>query len=238
MLGKTILTGISLFILLSNLALADRRAYVWTYEYQTMPKGELELEYYLDYRAPDWGNKSISKWTHQIELEYGIANHFDFALYQVFVQNSTDGYKYDEMKVRMRYRLFEVGLFVVDPLLYLEYKRPANASEPNELEGKLILARDFDQFNLAGNFIIERGLVAGAKWVTEYALGANYQFVPAFKFGIEAIGNFESAPDNEALLGPTASFAADKFFLTLGALWGVNEQSDDFRLRYILGIEL
>ena len=175
---------------------------------------------------------------HQLELEYGITDHWDMALYQVFSQNNSDGYKYDQMKLRARFRFFEAGLLVVDPLLYLEYKRPAQASEPNELEGKLILARDFDQFNLAGNFIIERELVSGAEWATEYAVGVNYQFVPAFKAGIEAIGNFESAQDNEALAGPTVSFAAEKFFLSAGALWGLNKQSDDFRLRYILGIEL
>jgi hypothetical protein len=204
----------------------------------TMPKGELELEYYLDYRSPDWGNKSISRWTHQIELEYGITDHFDAALYQVFVQDNADGYKYDEMKLRMRYRLFEAGLFVVDPLLYLEYKRPSNSSDPNELEGKLILARDFDQFNLAGNFILERELVSGAEWETEYAIGAGYEIVPAFKAGAEAIGNFKSGDENEILVGPTVSFAAEKFFITIGTLWGLNIQSDDFRLRYILGIEL
>jgi len=27
-------------------ALADQRSYVWTYEYQTLPRGEAELEYY------------------------------------------------------------------------------------------------------------------------------------------------------------------------------------------------
>ena len=25
---------------------ADNRSYVWTYEYKTMPKGEIEFEYY------------------------------------------------------------------------------------------------------------------------------------------------------------------------------------------------
>src|SRR3990172_13305163 len=155
MLGRTILTGISLFILLGNLAMADRRAYVWTYEYMTMPRGELELDNYLDFKSPDWGDKSTSEWLHKIELENGITDYWDVALYQVFTQNNTDGYKYDQMKIRTRYRFFEAGLFIVDPLLYLEYKRPANASDPNVLEGKVILARDIEQFNFAGNFILE-----------------------------------------------------------------------------------
>src|SRR4030067_3465920 len=166
MLKGKIIAGLSLLFLLGNLALADRRAYVWTYEYLTMPKGELELENYLDYKAPDWGDKSTSQWTHQIELEYGIIDQWDVALYQVFSQNNADGYKYEQMKFRTRYRFFEAGLFMVDPLLYLEYKRPANASHPKILEGKVILARDIEQLNLAGNFILERELVSEAEWET------------------------------------------------------------------------
>ena len=238
MLSKTILTSIYLFILLGNLALADRRAYVWTYEYLTMPRGELELENYLDYRAPDWGDKSTSRWTHQIELEYGITDQWDVALYQVFSQNNADGYKYDQMKLRTRYRFFEAGLFMVDPLLYLEYKRPANASDPNVLEGKVILARNISQFNVAGNFIIERELVSGAEWETEYALGANYGISEIFKGGIEAAGNFKSGDENEISLGPTIAFKSNKFSFSTGVLWGLNANSDDFRFRYILGLEL
>jgi len=238
MLGRIVTAGIGLLVWLTNLSLADHRTYVWTYEYLTMPKGELELENYLDYKAPDWGDKSTSQWTHQLELEYGIIDHWDVALYQVFSQNNADGYKYDQMKFRMRYRFFETGLFMVDPLLYLEYKRPANASDPNVLEGKVILARNISQFNVAGNFIIERELVAGAEWETEYALGANYGISEIFKGGIETAGNFKSGDENEISLGPTIAFKSNKFSLSTGVLWGLNANSDDFRFRYILGLEL
>lgn len=238
MLERIVTAGIGLLVFLSNWSLADRRAYVWTYEYLTMSRGELEFENYLDFKSPDWGNKSKSSWVHQIELEYGITDHWDMAFYQVFSQSNSGSYKYDQMKLRTRYRLFETGLFVVDPLLYLEYKRPSDASAPHVLEGKLVLARDMQQFNLSTNFILEKELVRSSDWEKEYAVGANYQIVPAFKAGVEAIGNFESGDENEILVGPTVSFAAEKFFISAGALWGLNVQSDDFRFRYILGIEL
>jgi len=37
-------------------AQADRRAYVWTYEYLTMPQGQAELEYYVTSKVPDTGD--------------------------------------------------------------------------------------------------------------------------------------------------------------------------------------
>jgi hypothetical protein len=232
------LIALSSVLIYPSKASADRRAYVWTYEYMTMPQGELELENYFDFRSPDWGNMSTSSWIHQVELEYGITDYWDLALYQVFSQNDTESYKYSRMKVRTRYRLFEAGLFIVDPLLYLEYQRPSNTSKPNLLEGKLVLARDFEQFNLATNFILEKELVAGSEWETGYALGGNYQFTPAFEAGLEITGNFDSGSQNQTHLGPTVSFASPKFFISAGALWGANDRSDDFRVRYILGLEL
>ena len=204
----------------------------------TMPGGELELEYYLDYRAPDWGDKSTANWSHQIELEYGITDHWDLALYQVFSQPNSGSYRYSEMKFRTRYRLFEAGLFVADPLLYLELKRPSNSSDPNIFEGKFILAKEVRNFNLAGNFILERELISGAEWEKEYAVGSNYQIIPAVKAGVEVTGNFNSGSENHTLGGPTFSFASERFFITAGALWGTNDQSDDFRFRYIIGLEL
>ncbi|MHC4542491.1 MAG: hypothetical protein ACYS74_22350, partial [Planctomycetota bacterium] len=46
--------GVVLLLLgCSSLAYADRRGYVWTYEYMTMPEGASELEYYLTTKVPD-----------------------------------------------------------------------------------------------------------------------------------------------------------------------------------------
>ena len=43
----------------------DARAYVWTYEYMTMPEGAAELEYYLTAKVPDTSARGINSWQHQ-----------------------------------------------------------------------------------------------------------------------------------------------------------------------------
>ncbi len=228
-----------IFILLSFSSIwADRKSYVWTYEYQTTPRGELELENYLDFEAPRWGDQSSSSWKNQIELEYGITHSWDVALYQVFSQTSSGPYKFSQMKLRTRYGLGKAGIFPIDPVLYFEFKRPVETSAASVLEGKLILAKDLNKFNLAGNFTLEKELVSGTTWEKEYSWGSSYQFVPAFKAGMEMTGNFESKDQNRAELGPTFSFEGKKFFITTGMLWGLNNSSNDFRFRYILGLEL
>ena len=161
---KKIVSGSMLVVLLlsTNAANADRRSYVWTYEYQTMPKGQSELEYYLTHKAPDfhkYDNKNT--WEHQLEYEYGLTDRWDVSVYQRWQQTNTksdDKFEYTGMKLRTRYRLGEKGIYPLDMLLYLEYIRPDSSNEAEILEGKIILAKDFGKFNVAYNQILKVGI--------------------------------------------------------------------------------
>ena len=141
------------FLLIINVtdSFADNRRYVWTYEYQTLPAGKGEFEHYttlssLDMRHPK-GNTTAE---HQIELEVGMTDKFDFGIYQIFRQNPGEALSYEGYKLRSRYRFGERGEYFVDPLIYLEYKGKADLSE-HEIEGKIIFAKDFGKINIALN---------------------------------------------------------------------------------------
>jgi len=72
-----------LVLFAADVADADRRGYVWTYEYQTMPKDMSELEYYLTHKAPDFHKyDKKNTWEHQLEYEYGLTDRWDIAVYQ------------------------------------------------------------------------------------------------------------------------------------------------------------
>jgi hypothetical protein len=218
--------------------LADRRSYVWTYEYLTMPKGETELEYYLDFKAPDMQNKTTSSWLHQLEIEHGLTDRWDMSIYQVFSQKNGESLKYEELKLRTRYRFFEAGKWLIDPLVYLEYKRPSETSSASELEGKLILAKDLKNLNFAWNFILEREIKSKAETEVEYAVGLSYQLVPAFKIGLEGKGDLGKNRDSKHYLSPVISLASGKLWISLGTSFGLTSKSDDFQFRYILGLSL
>lgn len=218
---------------------ADRRSYVWTYAYQTMPKGDLELEHYLDWVAADIAERSVTSfWRQQFEIEYGLSERWDISIYQVFKQENSGTFKYDQLKLRIRYRLFDFGQLPLDPLLYLEWKRPSAAQKPNVLEGKIILARDFEKLNVAVNLIAERAFARNEKTKFEYTAGMRWEFKPVFQAGLETIGNFESGPENKISLGPTISLARGEVFMTLGALFGLSRAAEDLRIRYIIGVGL
>jgi len=233
------MSGVMVFVLLlcSSGAYADRRGYVWTYEYQTMPRGESELEYYLTTKVPDLHKyKNKNTWEHQVEYEYGLTDRWDISVYQRWLQTNTskeDKFEYNGTKVRTRYRLGEKGIYPLDTLLYLEYIRPDGSDDSEILEGKLILAKDFGKLNIAYNQIIKIPISNGSWTENEYATGINYEFNPSWKVGIESTGNFT---EDKFYLGPTISWAGEKFWIGLGALRGLNDRSDDLRARLIIGI--
>ncbi len=228
---------LALLVLGSDPAKADRRGYVWTYEYMTMPKGESEIEYYLTTKVPeldDFDKKNT--WGHQIEWEYGLTDHWDIGIYQRWQQTNTladDSFDYTGSKARIRRRLGEKGMYPLDTLLYMEYIRPDGSDAPEKLEGKLILAKDFGKFNIAYNQVLEVGINNNGKTENGYAVGLNYELNPNLKIGIESKGNYT---DGKYWLGPTVSWAQEKYWVGLGALGGLNDRSDDLMVRMIVGI--
>ena len=142
---------------ISENALADRRSYVWTYEYQTMPKGMAEIEYYLTEEQINIEKTRPNTWKHWIELEYGITDHWDISMYQQFKQSNTtksSTFEYDGFKIRTRYRFLEKDKLPVDTMLYLEYIRNDNLEKPNVMEGKVILANTVDTPRLSATLAV------------------------------------------------------------------------------------
>src|SRR3989338_9599116 len=130
-----LMAGLLMTLMTARNSFADRRSYVWTYEYMTMPKGMWEVEYYLTSEVPDINRSNINTLKQWLELEYGISDHCDVALYQMWkfknkrLENDSE---YEGFKIRTRYRIGEKSQFIVDPLIYIEYIRDAtNWHKPN-----------------------------------------------------------------------------------------------------------
>jgi len=236
---KKYLLGIFCLVLtlgLASVSYADRRSYVWTYEYMTMPKGMWELEYYLTDEIPATKNSNIYTLKHWLELEYGITDNWDISMYQMYKYKNKakeNDSKYDGFKVRTRYRFGKKGQFVIDPLVYLEYIRDSDFSKPSVIEAKLILGKDIGSWNVSYNQIIKRDLERTGKTALEYAGALGYAVFPNFKVGVETKGNYGS---RKYALGPTISWAGKKIWASLGAAFGVNTRTDDIQTRIIVGV--
>lgn len=234
-------------LLVAGTASAHRRGFVHTYEYQTLPKGDTELE---------WWNTQIhdgesDAFQMQIEFEHGLTDHWDVAIYHVLEQVDDESLHFTKTKLETRYRLGERGEKLLDTLLYFEVAK-AFGEKKWEFEPKLILAKDFGASTVALNLIpeieLEEEMEPNGETELEmefepgWALGWSFEKSPRLRFGAEYFGHVEDPGDTgevSAWAGPTISFApASEIWLTTTAAFGLNDRSEDFNLRFILGIGL
>jgi hypothetical protein len=231
-----VILGLFLILVVTSNSYADRRSYVWTYEYMTMPKGMWEVETYVTTEIPNLHESNINSIKPQFELEYGITDRWDVAMYQMWKfknKKFENDSEYEGFKFRTRYRIGEKGKYFVDPLLYFEYIRDDDFSKPNIGEAKLVLAKDLGDFNVSYNQVIKRNLEREGKADYEYTAGISYEFTSRFKVGLESKGNY---PKEKYAIGPAVSYSFKKAFITLGAVFGLNERTDDLQTRMIVGI--
>lgn len=213
-------------------AQADTRSYVWTYEYGTMPKGGAEVEYYFTVKSKNGEEESEgTSYEHQIELEYGVTDRLDVGMYQVFKKEGGESLDYEGFKLKARYRFGERGKYPVDPEIYLEYEN--SIREKDALEAKLILAKDLGKVNLAYNQIAEVTTGRGGKVEHEFAAGASYALLNAFRLGVEAKGSYS---ENEYAAGPTLSWAGSRLWANVGVLFGMNDRTPNTEVRFLVGV--
>jgi hypothetical protein len=223
-------------MVLTQIAQADRRYYIWTYQYVTIPRAMTELEFYQTTKLSD-----IDAWEYRIEIEHGITDRLDFSVYQIFEQKEDSPFKWNAVQFRFRYRFGEEGQYILDPLLYLEYNRKIDLMAPNKFEMKFILAKTIDKFNLAINPVYEYFFAPGSEHEIGMDVGVSYEFNPAWIAGIETTSRMEfedSETKAASYLGPTLSFASGTWWYTIGVGFGITEKSDDARIRFLMGIGL
>lgn len=220
-----------LSLLMAASAGADQRNYVWTYDYTTVSKGNAEVEFYSTAVAKNTPTGKASEWTQQLEIEYGVTNHLDLGMYQVFKQAPhSSTLQYEGYKLRLRYRLKEKNELPLDVLLYAEHI--VNNEEENEFEGKLVLAKDIGKLNVAYNQILEQGYSSGHA-EHGYAAGVSYEVLPWLRAGLESKGNYT---EDEYALGPTLAWTGNRIWANIGVAYGLNNNTSDRSVRFILGI--
>jgi hypothetical protein len=221
-------------------ARADRRSLIRAYEYATQPEGNLEFELWNDVDAPSAGGFSAAPITTRVELEYGLTDHWDVALYHVFEQAPGEPFHFDSWRLETRYRLFEKNVLPVDIMLYLEGERPADLAAPWEVEEKLILERDIGpRFALVFNLVGEQKLFhanEGHAW--EIDAGARYEIIPQLRVAAEYWTIHDSVEGTFDYMGPSVSWASSRVWVQLGAGFGVGDSSGATFVRSVLGFNL
>ncbi len=226
---------------------ADRRYYGETYNASTAPRGALDVELWTTYSEPPKDASGVSGyWRHQLELETGITDRWDVAVYGVARQLHGEPLEFEAVKLESRFALAAPGTWFVDPVVYVELQKTVVDDKPFSVEEKLILAKDLGPLNVSLNLAGEQEFVGGdvePEW--SWALGTSWEVVPALRLGAEAFGDRakeEVSPgveqtESTAWAGPAVSIAVARSWLVLAAGFGLNGESDAFRARAILAFQ-
>jgi hypothetical protein len=239
--------------LLASRAHADRRAYGVTYEAVTAPQGELDVETWSTF-APEGevdGGPSSRGIREMIELEYGITDHWDVALYNMLdmITSGATESGYAGFKLETRFRPSDRGEWPVDPVFYFEFQQLFRGDANQKYEAKLILAKDFGNVNVAANVALEEERTTEPAWNSEveYAVGTSYALSPAWIIGAELFGKAEKGEmggiDNRSWAGPSLSWAAGGrgvlrgVWVTLAGGAGLGGEADPYYARAIVGFQ-
>jgi hypothetical protein len=243
----TIALTLTLSLALVREARADRRTMIRAYEFQTQPKGNLEFELWNDVEAPRTAFADSTIVT-RVELEYGITDRWDSALYHVFAQGGPQGegpqpFHFDSWRLESRYRLAEKGEWPIDVMIYGELERPADFNQPFETEEKIILEKDFGRFALVANLVGEQHLFRadlGRTWELDF--GARYEVTPQLRAAVEFWTTQEFVgPDvsRNYYVGPSLSVATQRIWLQFGVGIGLDTSQDQqVFIRSVLGFNL
>jgi hypothetical protein len=233
---RSLLLAVALF-LVSRVSAATPQPLPFTYVYETLPKGSLEVEQYIDYTpvtaiSASTGNAVRYGATQfQTEFEYGITDRLELGLYAILAP-AADASTYAQapslsiiegtgLKERLRLRLGEAGQWPVDVALYGEL---VETEDEFELEAKVILQRRIGDARLVANLWAEREweYVGTQDWVINPTLGFTYQVTPSVHPGIESWLHAEWPDPTPAArtfnLGPVA-YVGPTLMLNFGKLW-------------------
>jgi hypothetical protein len=208
-------------------------------------EAEIELEYYLDV-ARDRDPAVDGTLNHEIELEYGATDRWKTSIYYVARNRPGKGFTSEKIKWANIYQLFEQGERWLDAGLYLEYHVSLQRGNPNALEFKLLLEKEFGRLVHTFNPILKREMGGSTKNSTlvEYAWRTRYRYIPQMEFGVEAFGtlgeiaHINSPSNQEHMAGPVVYGKLAGFLeYQIGYLIGLTGKTPDGTLKLQVSYE-
>lgn len=223
--------------LVSAPAAASIRSFVYTQESHVLAPGESELEPWTTFRAGR--SRYYSAIDGRLELEHGLIEHLQVALYWNFRTQTRDvatdplsgeitrqsESEFSSVSAELKYQLSDPTADLLGSALYLETTLGPRESE---LEARMIVDRTLGHWLIAGNAIAELELepTRGAEgselekglWVTP-TLAAAYQLPHGASVGVELRAPLGVAGEAESATlfgGPVLRWADQGFWAALG----------------------
>lgn len=213
---------------------AGRRPFIWTWDTQIVPQGDLELETWL------WGRGRTAERPTRLGTNwiwwgpvYGVNDHLEVAVpFQLAANRERTWLQSFELDTRIRLLPREETAFAT-PLIRLAYHHGIPRAAPSRLDGNFVLRLGeaegpYGNLELGGQLSIP-GLRGGAGDTSLLLTWAGGMAVPLdegrYTFAIETFGEvptFGSAEtDVHGFIGPSVGITRGRMWATLGVLIGL-----------------
>jgi hypothetical protein len=235
-LSGALLAALASFGLAPGTARANPRPLPFTYQSETLPKGAVEMEQFVDLVPVRVQGSNGPQWLlasqYQTEFEVGLTDRLELSLYVTYVPQPssnvasavpalTEG---NGVKQRLRYRLADPGAWPVDVALYGEVSE--NEREI-ELEAKIILQRRVGRVRFITNLWAEREfyLTGDREWVLNPTVGVTAELTPRYHLGLEGWMRAEDRSAGTTPLGWVVKphvYVGPAFMMNFGRMWWSN----------------
>lgn len=157
-------------------------------------KGELELEYSGSTTFDNHHDKDNLQ-SHETEFEYGLTDHIMLELNGSFEKQPDESVKLHAVGFGGRYQFFEQGEHWLDSGVLVTYNRATQSLQPDSVEVKLLLEKQWGQF-------LHRANIGIAQDVGNYSSGgpdrvflwnSRYRYSVHFEPGFEIQSDFGKA---------------------------------------------
>ena len=229
--GAAVYVYIGASALIPGLAHANPRPLPFTYQSETLPKGALEVEQFVDFvpskvADPSGNPVHFLATEFQTEFELGLTDRLELGLYVSFVPQPSEYTQLPVMefgngaKQRVRYRLADPEAWPVDVALYGEVSE--NEREV-ELEGKIILQRRVGRVRFITNLWAEHEFYLDhhREWVLDPTVGVTAELSPRYHLGAEGWMRAEYRVGGGTSLSPHV-YIGPAFMMNFGRLWWSN----------------
>lgn len=227
--------------------MAGERRFAFSYETTTSPKGSVEFENWVTWKQTRNSEGKVDRFDFRHEFEFGVTDRFQASIYVADWTYSPDDTgkkaRYEHSGVELIYALTNPTTDWLGSAVYLEV---VGGDEVLEVEGKLLLQKNFGPVIVAYNAVLE-AVWEGSKLeerTGEFSetLGVSYDLNHSFSIGGELLHEIEfpdwgAAEDSRVWIGPNISFRASHFYATVAGLFQVTDVADepDVQTRLILG---
>lgn len=236
----------------SAVAFADNRLFTYTYEPETEPKGDWELEQTITSRIgrnATVGQKEYQSWKFSTEIEHGFTDRYTAAFYvhDTFTHYLVPGggrvsdNRWTGFSLENRYLVLDPRDNAIGLTVYLE---PEYDGKNAELEQKIIIGQRFGKWKWAVNF------THATEWENDFrekegevelSAGLARDLSDHWSLGVELRNHYELPEyeewENTAVyFGPTLSYHRQKWWAALSVMpqiFGVNFLEDEDRNHHL-----